>query len=76
MLLIYQEMVRGFRMIFPRKKFRWLLIILSGVAAGIAISELLVIKLFSEIIIRKSDIEEATFKILLVSFLIFFLITR
>lgn len=76
MLLIIQELKNGFHLIFPHKKFRWLSIMLSGVAAGIAISELLVMKLFSQIVLEQSELKKSTFEILLVGFLLFFFITR
>jgi hypothetical protein len=76
MLLIFREVRNGFKLIFPHKKFRWILVILSGVAAGISVSELLVMKLFSEIIIEGSDVKQSSFKFLLVFFVLFFFITR
>ena len=76
MLLIFREVRNGFKLIFPHKKFRWILVILSGVAAGISVSELLVMKLFSEIIVEGSDVKQSSFKFLLVFFVLFFFITR
>ena len=76
MLLIFREVRNGFKLIFPHKKFRWILVILSGVAAGISVSELLVMKLFSEIIVEGSDVKQSSFKFLLVFFVLFFFIAR
>lgn len=76
MLLIFREVIAGFRLIFPRGKFRWILIILSSIAAGISVSELLVMKFFSKLILEESKIESSTFSLLVIGFLIFFIVTR
>ena len=76
MILIFNEVIRGFRSLFPRGKFRVILIGLSAIAAGISVSELLVMKFFSKLILEESKIEESTFTLLVVGFLLFFIVTR
>ena len=44
MLFIAKEMIAGFRHLFPRGKFRFVLIVLSLIAAAISVSELLVMR--------------------------------
>lgn len=76
MLLIFRETIQGFRLLFPRGRFRWILVILSGIAAAISVSELLVMKFFSKLILEEAKIESSTFTLLVVGFLIFFIVTR
>ena len=76
MKLIIDETVAGFRAIFPRGRFRWVLIVLSGIAAAISVSELLVMKFFSNLIIEESKISSTKFTLLVVGFLAFFIVTR
>ena len=40
-------MIEGFRHLFPRGKFRFVLVVLSLIAAAISVSELLVMKFFA-----------------------------
>lgn len=47
MIAIAKEMISGFRYLFPRGKFRIVLIALSALAATISVSELLVMKFFA-----------------------------
>ena len=76
MFLIIKETIEGFRALFPRGRFRWVLLILSGIAAGISVSELLVMKFFSKLILDESKVTSNKFKFLVIGFLIFFIVTR
>jgi hypothetical protein len=74
--LIFSETVKGFRRLFPHGRFRWILIVLSGIAAGISVSELLVMKFFSKLILEESKVDSKKFIFLIIGFLIFFIVTR
>jgi sterol desaturase/sphingolipid hydroxylase (fatty acid hydroxylase superfamily) len=76
MIRIFNEVISGFRLLFPRGKFRLLLIALSAIAAGISVSELLVMKFFSKLILEEAQVERSTFTLLVIGFLIFFIVTR
>ena len=76
MFLIIQETISGFRALFPKGRFRWVLLVLSGIAAGISVSELLVMKFFSKLILDESKVSSTRFKFLVIGFLIFFIVTR
>ena len=76
MRLIISETIKGFRRLFPHGRFRWILIVLSAIAAGISVSELLVMKFFSKLILEESKIDSKKFILLIIGFLIFFIVTR
>lgn len=76
MIAIVQELSQGFKSLFPAGRFRFVLIVLSVLAAGISISELLVLKLFIGIVTKEGEIERDQFILFAVGILVFFLLTR
>lgn len=76
MLFICREMIAGFRRLFPRGRFRFVLIILSLIAATISVSELLVLKLFATLILHEGDLDSTSLLLAVIGFFIFFIVTR
>lgn len=69
-------MFEGFRHLFPRGRFRFVLIILSMIAAAISVSELLVMKIFATLVLHEGDFDRAVLGWAIVGFFIFFIVTR
>ena len=76
MLTIIREIKSGFQGLFPGGRFRFVLIVLSMLAALISVSELLVMKFFVQIVLQEGEIERNRFILLGLGLVIFFLITR
>ncbi len=76
MVFIAKEMISGFRHLFPRGRFRFVLIFLSLIAATISVSELLVMKFFATLVLHEGDYDSNTFLLAAVGFFVFFLVTR
>ncbi len=76
MLFIAKEMIAGFRHLFPRGRFRFVLIVLSLIAAGISVSELLVMKFFATLVLHEGDYDNTKLAIAATGFFAFFVITR
>ncbi|MBU3645845.1 MAG: ABC transporter ATP-binding protein [Candidatus Nanopelagicaceae bacterium] len=76
MVFIAKEMIAGFRHLFPRGRFRFVLIVLSLIAAGISVSELLVMKFFATLVLHEGDYDNTKLAIAAVGFFAFFVITR
>ena len=76
MLAIVREINKGFRDLFPGGRFRYVLIVLSMLAAVISVSELLVMKFFVNIVVQEGDIETRQFIILGTGMAVFFILTR
>ena len=76
MLSIIREIKSGFQQLFPGGRFRYVLIVLSMLAAVISVSELLVMKFFMNIVVQEGDIERTQFILLGSGMAAFFLITR
>ena len=76
MLFIAREMIAGFRHLFPHGRFRWVLVALSLVAAAISVSELLVMKFFSTLVLHEGDIDQQLLVLAVAGFFIFFVVTR
>jgi hypothetical protein len=76
MLFICKEMIEGFRHLFPRGKFRFVLVVLSLIAAAISVSELLVMKFFATLILHEGDFDRSTLGWAIVGFFAFFIVTR
>ena len=62
--------------LFPTNKFRLILISLSLLAASISVSELLVAKFFTQIILHEGDLSKTQLIIFVIFFFLFFGITR
>ena len=62
--------------LFPNNKLRLILISLSLLAASISVSELLVAKFFTEIILHEGELSRTELIIFVVSFFLFYGITR
>lgn len=69
-------MFEGFRHLFPRGRFRFVLIVLSMIAAAISVSELLVMKIFATLVLHEGDFDRAVLGWAIVGFFIFFIVTR
>lgn len=76
MFFIAREMVAGFRHLFPHGRFRWILIALSLIAAAISVSELLVMKFFSTLVLHEGDFDRELLIWAIVGFFVFFVVTR
>lgn len=76
MFFIANELISGFRTLFPRGRFRFVLVFLSVIAATISVSELLVMKFFATLVLHEGDYETRTFILAVVGFFLFFLLTR
>jgi phosphatidylglycerophosphate synthase len=76
MLFICKEMIEGFRHLFPRGKFRFVLVVLSLIAAAISVSELLVMKFFATLVLHEGDFDRAVLGWAIVGFFLFFVVTR
>jgi MFS family permease len=69
-------MIEGFRHLFPRGKFRYVLVILSLIGAAISVSELLVMKFFATLVLHEGDFNQNLLGWAIVGFFIFFIVTR
>lgn len=76
MLSIIREIKVGFTGLFPGGRFRYVLVVLSMLAAVISVSELLVMKFFVNIVVQEGEIERDRFVLLGVGLAIFFILTR
>ncbi|MFM1796374.1 MAG: hypothetical protein RL733_155 [Actinomycetota bacterium] len=76
MLFIAKEMITGFKHLFSRGRFRFVLIFLSLLAATISVSELLVMKFFATLVLHEGEYSSNTFLFAAIGFFIFFLVTR
>ena len=76
MLFICREMIAGFRHLFPRGRFRFVLIFLSLIAATISVSELLVMKFFATLVLNEGDLDSSALLLAVIGFFIFFIVTR
>ena len=62
--------------LFPTKKYRLILVSLILIAAFISVSELLVAKLFTQIILNEDELAKSTLFILIGGFFHFYGLTR
>ncbi len=69
-------MIEGFRHLFPRGKFRFVLVVLSLIAAAISVSELLVMKFFATLVLHEGDFDRAVLGWAIVGFFLFFVVSR
>jgi ABC-type multidrug transport system fused ATPase/permease subunit len=76
MLAIVREIRQGFTELFPGGRFRYVLVILSMLAAAISVSELLVMKFFVNIVVQEGEIERDRFILLGAGVAVFFILTR
>lgn len=76
MLSIIREIKLGFTELFPGGRFRYVLVVLSMLAAVISVSELLVMKFFVNIVVQEGEIERNRFILLGVGLAVFFILTR
>jgi len=76
MFFIAKEMIAGFRHLFPRGRFRFVLVFLSLIAATISVSELLVMKFFATLVLHEGDFDKTVLGWAVVGFFIFFIVTR
>jgi ABC-type multidrug transport system fused ATPase/permease subunit len=76
MLSIIREIKLGFTELFPGGRFRYVLVVLSMLAAVISVSELLVMKFFINIVVQEGEIERNRFILLGSGIAIFFILTR
>ena len=76
MLFIAREMIAGFRHLFPHGRSRWVLVALSLIAAAISVSELLVMKFFSTLVLHEGDFDRELLFWAVVGFFLFFVVTR
>lgn len=76
MLFIFRELKNGFRHLFPKGRFRFVLIILSGIAATISVSELLVMKFFATLVLHEDEYSSTKLLVAAIGFFIFFILTR
>jgi hypothetical protein len=76
MFFIAKEMIAGFRHLFPRGKFRFVLVVLSLIAAAISVSELLVMKFFATLVLHEGDFNRAVLGWAIFGFFVFFIVTR
>lgn len=76
MTFIYNQMVSGFRHLFPRGKFRYMLLLLSAIAATISVSELLVMKFFATLVLNEGELDSNILGLAIIGFFVFFITTR
>jgi hypothetical protein len=76
MLSIIREIKLGFTELFPGGRFRYVLVVLSMLAAVISVSELFVMKFFINIVVQEGEIERNRFILLGSGIAIFFILTR
>ena len=76
MFFISKEMIAGFRHLFPQGRFRFVLVVLSLIAAGISVSELIVMKIFTQLVLHEGDFDRSVLALAIAGFFIFFLVTR
>jgi hypothetical protein len=62
--------------LFPTRRYRLILISLILIAASISVSELLVAKLFTQIILHEGEIDKSTLALTMVGFFLFYGFTR
>jgi hypothetical protein len=75
-IFIAREMTARFRRLFPHGRFRWVLIALSLIGAAISVSELLVMKLFTTLVLHEGEFERSILIWAIIGFFAFFLVTR
>ncbi|MSO34588.1 MAG: hypothetical protein EXQ72_02735, partial [Candidatus Nanopelagicaceae bacterium] len=76
MIFIIKEMFSGFHYLFPKGKFRIVLIALSAIAATISVSELLVMKFFATLVLNEDEFSREFLGWAITGFLLFFVLTR
>lgn len=76
MIRLIKELIDGFKSIFPGGRFRYVLVVLAMLGAAISISELLVLKLFVDIVVREEEIAQNEFILLAIGVLLVFILTR
>lgn len=76
MFSIIAEISKGFKDLFPGGRFRYVLVVLSILAAIVSVSELLVMKFFVNIVVQEGEIERNQFILLGTGMAVFFLLTR
>jgi hypothetical protein len=69
-------MISGFRHLFPKGSFRFVLIFLSIIAATISVSELLVMKFFATLVLHEGEYDSVTLLLAAIGFFVFFIVTR
>jgi len=69
-------MIGGFRHLFPHGRFRFVLVALSLIAAGFSVSELIVMKIFTQLVLHEGDFDRSVLALAITGFFIFFLVTR
>lgn len=76
MLSIVREIKMGFTELFPGGRFRYVLVVMSMLAAVISVSELLVMKFFVNIVVQEGELERNRFILLGFGVATFFVLTR
>ena len=76
MFFIGKEMIEGFRHLFPHGRFRYVLVFLSLIAAAISVSELIVMKIFTQLVLHEGDFDRSVLIFAIAGFVAFFLVTR
>ena len=76
MIFIIKEMFNGFHYLFPKGKFRIVLIALAAIAATISVSELLVMKFFATLVLNEDEFSREFLGWAIAGFLLFFVLTR
>lgn len=76
MIALIKELILGFKTLFPGGRFRYVLVVLAMIGSVVSISELLVLKLFVDIVVREDQIPQSEFILLAVGLLLFFILTR
>ncbi|MEJ6607497.1 MAG: hypothetical protein QNL07_05640 [Candidatus Planktophila sp.] len=76
MKIILWNLRKGLVELFPTNKFRFILVLLILIASFISVSELLVAKLFAQIILHEGELETSKLKVYIVAFFIFYGLTR
>ena len=76
MLSIIREIKLGFTELFPSGRFRYVLVVLSMLAAVISVSELLVMKFFVNIVVQEGETERDRFIFLGFGLAVLFILTR
>lgn len=69
-------MLEGFKHLFPQGRFRFVLVVLSLIAAAISVSELLVMKFFATLVLHEGDFDHRVLGWAIVGFFVFFVVTR
>mgnify|MGYP003337750931 FL=1 len=76
MFFIGKEMIEGFRHLFPHGRFRYVLVVLSLIAAAISVSELIVMKIFTKLVLHEGEFDRTILLLAIAGFVAFFLVTR